>query len=89
MKKKLVLKPFIVPMLYTIVISLIVVALFYSVKLVEEKDNITYVSNAILDEYIPVVGEVKTKILKPYTDPNVTVLNSYYDYTTDNNTSAT
>lgn len=88
MKKRLVLKPFVVPMIYMIVIVSIMVGIFFSVKLVEEKDDITFVSRTILDEYVPVVGTVEAKILLPYTDPSVTVLNGYYDYTTDNNTSA-
>ena len=88
MRKRLKLKPFVVPMIYMVVIIAIMIGIFFSVKTLENKDDITYVSKAILDEYVPVVNEPLTKIGRPYTDSNVSVLNGYYDYTTDNNQSA-
>jgi stage II sporulation protein Q len=81
MKKKLVLKPFVEPVLYSVFIIAILVGAFFTVKLVDTKDNITYVSKTILDEYIPVVGgNNEEKIMKPYTGNNVTITTNYYDY---------
>lgn len=79
MKKKLVLKPFVIPTLYTVFVLVVIISLFLSIEVVEEKDNLTYVSSAILDEYVPVVN-VEEKLRKPFTDEKVIVSNNYYDY---------
>jgi len=77
MKKKLKLKPFVVPMTFGIVLMAILVGLFFSIDLVEDKQFYTYVNNSILDEYIPVIN-TEDKILKPYTSDKVTKTNGYY-----------
>lgn len=79
MKKRLVLKPFVIPTLYSIFAIVVIVSLFLSIEVTEEKEQLTYVSNAILDEYVPVVN-VEDSIKKPFTDENVTIYNEYYDY---------
>lgn len=79
MKKRLVLKPFVIPTLYSIFAIVVVVSLFLSIEIIDEKDNVTYVSNAILDEYVPVVSMEET-VKKPFTDENVTISKNYYDY---------
>ena len=78
MKKKLVLKPFVVPMIYTIALIAIITALYLSIDVVEDKQNYTFVSNAILDEYIPVIN-TEEKILKPYTSTTVSKTTDYYN----------
>lgn len=80
MKKKLKLKPFVIPTLYTTFAIVTIISLFLSIEVTEEKDNLTYVSSAILNEYVPVVNVVEDRILRPYIDNGVTVLNSYYKY---------
>lgn len=79
MKKKLVLKPFVIPTLYTIFAVVVIVSLFLSIEVTEEKENLTYVNGAILDEYVPVVS-VTEKLSRPYLDGTVTIANNYYDY---------
>lgn len=79
MKKKLVLKPFVIPTLYTIFAVVVIVSLFLSIEVVEEKENLTYVNGAILDEYVPVVS-VTEKLSRPYLDEKVVIANNYYDY---------
>ena len=79
MKKRLVLKPFVIPTLYTAFVIVVIVSLFLSIEITEEKENLTYVSSAILDEYVPVVN-VEEKVRKPFTDEKVIVSNNYYDY---------
>lgn len=79
MKKRLVLKPFVIPTLYTAFVIVVIVSLFFSIEITEEKENLTYVSNAILDEYVPVVN-VEEKLRKPFTDETVIISNNYYDY---------
>lgn len=48
-------------------------------KKLDEKDDMNYVSETIIDEEQPVVQEVK-KILKPYNNEKVKVGKYYYDY---------
>ena len=78
-RKRLVLKPFVIPTLYTAFVIVVIVSLFLSIEIKEEKENLTYVSNAILDEYVPVVN-VEEKLRKPFTDEKVVISNNYYDY---------
>lgn len=79
MKKRLVLKPFVIPTLYTAFAIVVIISLFLSIEITEEKENLTYVSNAILDEYVPVVN-MEEKLRKPFTDETVVISNNYYDY---------
>lgn len=79
MKKRLVLKPFVIPTLYSIFAIVVIVSLFLSIDIIDEKDQMTYVSGAILDEYVPVVN-VEETIKKPFVDEKVVINNNYYDY---------
>lgn len=80
MKKKLVLKPFVLPVIYSIIIVALVVGIYFTTKPnLEVEDNYTYVSGTILDEYVPVVN-TDTIILRPYTSESVTIGKNYYDY---------
>ena len=79
MKKRLVLKPLAVSIFYGVFLILVLVGLSVSLKLSNEEADITYVSKAILDEYIPVVKNDE-KILKPYVGEEVTIQTNYYDY---------
>lgn len=79
MKKKLVLKPFVIPTLYTIFALVVIVSLFLSIEVIDEDEQLTYVNDTILDEYVPVVN-VEETIKKPFTDNNVTISKNYYDY---------
>jgi len=80
MKKRLVLKPFVIPMLYSIFAVVVIVSLFLSIEVIDEKDSVTYVNDSILDEYVPVVNIEEEKVKKPFTDQNVTISKNYYDY---------
>lgn len=79
MKKKLVLKPFVIPTLYTVFALAVIMSLFLSIEVIDEKEQLTYVSKAILDEYVPVIN-VEETIKQPFTDQNVNVSKKYYDY---------
>lgn len=84
MKKKLRLKSYVIPCLYVVLFSSIIVGgALITKELSKNKDysipDYTYVSNTILSEDVPVINEV-TKMLKPYTNENVKVGKSYYDY---------
>lgn len=79
MKKKLVLKPFVIPTLYLVFAVGVITSLFFSIKIEKNKENLTYVSKVILDSYVPVVN-TEEKIVRPYTSDKVVVDNNYYDY---------
>lgn len=79
MKKKLVLKPLTISVIYLVFIVSVLSLLFLTIKYTKNKEDITYVSKAILDEYIPVVNS-EEKLIKPYVGEEVTILNNYYDY---------
>lgn len=79
MKKRLKLKPFVVPTLYTVFAIAVISSLFLSIEVVKDKEDMTYVSSAILDEYVPVIN-TEDKVLKPFTDDKVVKKNDYYDY---------
>ncbi len=79
MKKRLVLKPFVVPVLYGVFALVVIISLFLSLEMVTEKDELTYVNEAILDEYVPVVNLEET-IKKPFNEESVIISNNYYDY---------
>ncbi len=81
MKKKLVLKPFVLPTLYILMVIVLMTmstTLIYKEK--EEDDDLTYVSDSIIDDSTPVVNDSQIIILKPFTSENVTVVSGYYDY---------
>lgn len=87
-KKKLVLKPFVVPTLYAIFALIVVTSLFFTMKVEHEKDDLTYVNGVILNESVPVI-KVEDKIVKPYVDAKVKIINDYYDYQKEENDPST
>lgn len=80
MKKRLVLKPFVLPIIYSVFAIALILTVYLSTKPNStENDNYTYVSGTILDEYVPVIS-VDKEILKPYTNESVSIGKNYYDY---------
>lgn len=79
MKKKLVLKPFVLPILY---ISMIIMLMWMSTIFIyqEENEDLTYVSDSIFDDSIPVISDEEIFILSPYTSDQVTVKVKYYNH---------
>ncbi len=73
------------------VYSLGIIALIGTIYLIESSitkgnskdgDNDTYVSKTIFDDSIPVIAD-DVKILRPYSDAEIKVIKSYYDYKAD------
>lgn len=84
MKKRLRLKSYVIPCLYLVLFSSIVVGatlITKTMKGIDEKTTpeYTYVSSTILSQEIPVINET-IKMIKPYTNENVTIGKTYYDY---------
>ena len=66
-KKKLVLKPFVLPTLYILMIITLVVAgttIIYKGK--KEEDNLTYVSETILDNSVPIIKKGRNNFKSLY-----------------------
>lgn len=84
MKKRLRLKSYVIPSLYIILFSSIIVGTTLITKELKGKNQVempeyNYVSSTILNQDIPVINET-TKMIKPYTNENVKVGKSFYDY---------
>lgn len=84
MKKKLKLRPFVIPLFYTIFVVALLITVTVNEKNYqkEEVDDLTYVTSSIFDTYIPVIN-MEAKILRPYTNSSVTIGKDYYS-TNDN-----
>lgn len=84
MKKRLRLKSYVIPCLYLVLFSSIVVGATLITKTMKGNDEkttpeYTYVSSTILSQEVPVINET-VKMIKPYTNENVTIGKTYYDY---------
>ena len=84
MKKKLVLRPFVLPALYLSLLLLLMIFTaksLYKEKPKEEKVN----GDNIIDKIIPVVNEVETFVLNPYVGDNIEEQVGFYDYKGEKN----
>lgn len=84
MKRRLRLKSYVIPCLYVVLFSSIVIGATLITNSLKEKEVETepeynYVSSTILNQDIPVINET-VKMIKPYTNEQVKVGKSYYDY---------
>lgn len=84
MKKRLVLKPFVLPTLYMI---MLISLLFVGTKIMyseEPSKEITYVSNSsVINDSIPTLEEKEDLVIEPYIGENVTIVSNYYNYKED------
>lgn len=78
MKKKKI-RPFVVPTLSFILLFSLFVSTFFMKTSSSQVNNISYVTDIILGNKIPVMNESKI-INYPYTNKNVTIGKTYYDY---------
>jgi stage II sporulation protein Q len=77
------LKPFVIPMLYSIAFLAFLISLFFLRKALntpvfDEEDEFIYVTKTIFDDDIPVVGTEKS-IIRPYKDSEVKSVRYFYD----------
>jgi len=83
MKKKLVLKPFVLPTIY---ILMVIALMSISTTMIyndEESDDITYVPDEIIDEILPVISTEEVYVAAPYKSDKVTIATGYYNYLGD------
>lgn len=87
MKKKLKLKPFVLPIAYSIFVVTLLMMVFLSRKnlIKSVEDDTMYVTGSILDSYVPVMN-LETKLIRPYTDESVTIGKDFYSYEDDQTT---
>ena len=91
MKKKLVLKPFVLPTLYiTLIVSLMVYAskALYKDSKPKEKE-VEYVTDTIFEDIIPVINTTDVYVLNPYSGDSVIEKVGYYNYKADNKSQET
>lgn len=80
MKRKLKLKPFVIPIAYTVFVAILLVSVFITEKNYEkpEEENLTYVSDSVFDDTTPVIN-LEAQIMRPYSNSNVTIGIDYYN----------
>lgn len=81
------LKSFVFPVLYISLIFTVIVGLYFTSKVLKQSDNnslkdITYVSNTILDNTIPVIS-VDDTIANPYIGDNIKIARYFYNLEDD------
>ena len=86
MKRKMILKPYVLPSLYLLLIVLLALVATSTFKTEEKpkEEDINYVSNSILDPSIPVVSTPDTVIIRPFISDLVTAEKTFYDYKAEN-----
>ncbi len=87
------LKPFVLPILYSLIIVAFAISVFFIQKVLQEAfktnddiiENTSYVDSEIINilDTVPVVATPST-IIKPYLATNVEIAKSFYDYQADN-----
>lgn len=82
MKRKLKLKPYVLPSVYIIIVISLTMGIYFTMKDMKKNKttpNYNYVSSIILNKDIPVINET-TRIIKPFTSETVQIGKYYYDY---------
>lgn len=87
MKRKLKLKPFVLPVVYAVFVVALLLTVFLTRKnfMPNPKDDTVYVTGSILDSYVPVVN-LETAIMRPYSAEDVKIGKDFYSYDDENNT---
>lgn len=84
MRRKRRMKSYVISCLYvvlvlTVTVGGILISKKVNLKKNEPEENYTYVSSIILSQDVAVINQT-TKMLKPYTNENVSVGKTFYDY---------
>jgi stage II sporulation protein Q len=83
MSHKRKLKPFVIPMLYSIAFIAFLVSIFFlretlNTPVFKEDEDFIYVNKTILDDTVPVVNQSEN-ISRPYKDNKVKIVKYFYD----------
>lgn len=89
MKKRLKLKPFVLPAVYSLLVVFLLITIVVSQKtlIVEKEDETVYVTGSILDSYVPVIN-LETTIMRPYSQVDVTIGKDFYNYEDEDQTNS-
>jgi len=81
MKRRLKLKPFVLPAVYSLLVVFLLITIVISQKTLtgEKEDDTVYVTGSILDSYVPVIN-LETTIMRPYSQTDVTIGKDFYNY---------
>lgn len=81
MRKKLRLKPYVLPSIYVVIVMVFVISAMQTFEDVPEPpEDVTYVSNVILSNDTPVIATNETIVIRPYNDPEVKIGKNFYNY---------
>lgn len=88
MKKKLKLKPYVIPSIYVVLITIFSITAMSTFEDVpKDVENIKYVSNVIMSNDTPVISTPsdnnEIQVMRPYNDTEVKIGKNFYDYTSD------
>lgn len=89
MKKRLKLKPFVLPAVYSLLVVFLLITIVVSQKTLtgEKEDDTVYVTGSILDSYVPVIN-LETTIMRPYSATDVTIGKDFYNYDDEDQTNS-
>ncbi len=81
MKKKLVLRPYVLPLFYILlVILLMTLSTGVIYKEIPQKENVEFVNEEIFENTVPVINEEEEFVSNPYNGEDVKVIVGYYNY---------
>lgn len=80
MKRKLKLKPFVIPMIYVLFVIALLITIFTTEKnyVKPKNENLTYVSSTVIEEDKPVIN-LEVQIMRPYSNSNTSIGIDYYN----------
>lgn len=86
MKKKLKLKPYVIPSIYLVLITIFAISSMSTFEdIPEDIENIQYVSNVIFSNDTPVISTdtITPIVMRPYLDSDVKIGKNFYNYMSD------
>ena len=88
MKKKLKLKPYVIPSMYLLIITIFSISAMTTFEDIPEEEQVKYVSNVIFSNDTPVIStDNKTVMMKrPYIDTDIKIGKNFYNYKGDEET---
>lgn len=84
MKKKIKLKPYVMPSIYVVLITVFVIGAMTTFEDVPiDEEEVTYVSSVIFSNDTPVISTEEVVVMRPYNDTEVKVGKCFYNYQSD------
>ena len=81
MKKRIKLKPYVMPTIYVILVSVLAIGMMSTFEDIPvDVEDLNYGSNDLAGNEIPVISTMETLIIRPYKEEGVTIGKNFYDY---------